>query len=68
MSEIYKTLVTTSRKNLKLVEEDLQKNVPEPRHTMLEKESRDEAIKKHQYRKGKETVICPPTCTGCKRV
>ena len=34
-------------------------------HTMLvEKESKEEAITKYRQRKEKETVICPPTCTG----
>lgn len=33
-------------------------------HSMLEKGSMEDAIQKHKSRKLKETVICPPTCTG----
>lgn len=33
-------------------------------HSMLEKESREDAIQKHKSRKLKETVIVPSTCTG----
>lgn len=57
-------MVTTPRQELKLLEEELKQNVPEPLHSMLEKETKDEAIDKHKARKQKETVICGPTCTG----
>lgn len=64
VAEIYETLVTTPRQELKLLEEELKQNVPEPLHSMLEKETKEEAIEKHKARKQKETVICGPTCTG----
>lgn len=48
---------------MKLLEEELKQNVPEPLHSMLEKETKEEAIEKHKTRKQKETVICGPTCT-----
>ena len=57
VAEIYQTMITTPRQELK-------QQVPEPMHSMLEKESREDAIQKHKSRKLKETVICPPTCTG----
>ena len=38
--------------------------VPAPLHSMLEKESKKDAISKYQARKQKETIIVPPTCTG----
>ena len=56
--------MTTSRQDLKLLEEELKQDVPEPVHSMLEKETKEEAIEKHKARKLKETVICPLTCTG----
>ena len=50
---------------MKLLEEELKQEVPEPVHTMLaEKEERGEAISKYKRRKEMETVICPPTCPG----
>jgi len=33
-------------------------------HSQFDKESNEEAINKYRNRKEKETVICPPTCTG----
>ena len=57
-------LTHTPRDELKLLEEELKQNVPEPLHSMLEKETKEEAIEKHKTRKQKETVICGPTCTG----
>lgn len=64
VDEIFKTLMTTSRDTLRLVADELKQDVPAPLHSMLEKESREDAVKKHQARKQKETVIVPPTCTG----
>ena len=59
------TLTTTPKEELKSLAEDLKEEVPAPLHTMLvEKESKEEAITKYRQRKEKETVICPPTCTG----
>lgn len=64
VADIYNTLMTTPREELKALENELKQEVPAPLHSMLEKENKDEAILKHQARKQKETVICPPTCTG----
>ena len=64
VAEIYQTMITTPRQELKQLAEELLQQVPEPMHSMLEKESREDAIQKHKSRKMKETVICPPTCTG----
>jgi len=60
VAEIFKTLMSTSR-------DELKKDVPAPLDSILEKESREEAVKKHQARKQKETVIVPPTCTGMSK-
>lgn len=57
-------MIKTPRQELKQLEEELKQQVPEPMHSMLEKESREDAIQKHISRKLKETVIVPPTCTG----
>lgn len=63
--DIYDTLTTTPKEELQSLAEDLKEEVPAPLHTMLvEKESKEEAITKYRQRKEKETVICPPTCTG----
>ena len=43
--------MTTSRQDLKLLAEELNQDVPEPVHSMLEKETKKEANN-------------PPTCTG----
>lgn len=64
VADIYLTLTTTPRAQLKLLAEELKGAVPAPINTMLEKESKEEAITKYQARKEKVTVICPPTCTG----
>ena len=67
IKDIYETLTTTPKAELKSLAEVLKQEVPDPLHTMLvEKESREEAIAKYRQRKEKETVICPPTCTGIK--
>ncbi|KAM7443773.1 hypothetical protein ABFA07_007493 [Porites harrisoni] len=63
VAEIYESLITTPRRNLQLIEEELKQVVPDPMHSMLEKQSKDDAIRKHNERKNKETVICPPTCS-----
>ena len=63
--DIYETLTTTPKEELNSLAETLKQEVPDPLHTMLvEKESKEEAIAKYRQRKEKETVICPPTCTG----
>lgn len=47
------------------LKEELAAQVTEPLHNMLnDKESKDEAKEKFLARKKKETVICPPTCSG----
>lgn len=67
VAEIFETLMTTSRDTLKLLADELKQDFPAPLHSMLEKETREEAVNKHQARKQKETVIVPPTCTGISK-
>lgn len=47
VAEIYQAMVTTSRQDLEQVANDLKEIVPGAMHTMLEKETKEEAIKKH---------------------
>ena len=64
VAEIFETLMTTPRDTRRLVADELKQDVPSPLHSILKKESREEAVNKYQARKQKETVIVPPTCTG----
>lgn len=64
IADIYLTLTTTPKAQPKMLAEELKGDVPAPINTMLEKESKEEAITKYQARKEKVTVICPPSCTG----
>lgn len=65
MAEIYETLISSSREALKTIEEELDRQTPQPLHSVLQnKQNKEEAVKKFHSRKQKETVICPPTCSG----
>ena len=65
VSEIFNTLACTKHKELKVLAEELKKDVPDPLHTMLgDKQTKDEAIEKFISRKGKTTALVPPTCSG----
>ena len=64
VGELYNTLISTPREKLKAIEKELNDEIPEPLHSMLEKEDKSDAIKKYKARKTKETIIVPPTCTG----
>lgn len=57
VAEIYETLVNTPREELKHLEEELKQNVPEPLHSMLEKETKEEAIEKHKTRNKKKLLF-----------
>ena len=64
-AEIYKTMTTTPKKELKTIEDKLKKDTPEALHNMLqEKENKEEAKNKYKSRKTRVTVVCPPTCSG----
>lgn len=65
VAELYETLTTTPREVLKGIREELAEEEPEALHTMLlEKEDKETAKNKYKERKAKETVLCPPTCSG----
>jgi len=57
-------MITTPRHELDDLRDRLYNIVPDPLHSVLEKEEPAEAIRKYRERKQKETPICPPTCTG----
>ena len=60
-------MVTTPRKDLAKITKDSEKEMPKPVNTKFaEKEPKEEAKRKYMSRHGKETPICPPTCTGIK--
>lgn len=61
---MYNTLINTPRGKLKEIQTELEGYVPDAMHSMLDKESKEDAIKRHVERKEKETTICPPTCSG----
>ena len=62
MSAIYETLISTPREDLKCIKDELNGQIPQALHTMLaNKETREDAKEKYKSRKGRETLICPPT-------
>lgn len=65
VAEIYDILITTPREDLNILKDELTAQVPEPLHSLFkDKESKAEAKEKYLSRKKRETVICPPTCSG----
>ena len=65
VAKIYDILITTPREDLDTLKDELTAQVPEPLHSLLkDKESKAEAQEKYLSRKKRETVICPPTCSG----
>ena len=50
VSEIYQAIVTISTKDLEQVANDLKEIIPGAMHTTLEKETKEDAIKKHLER------------------
>ena len=58
-------MITTPRKNLEDIENELKKETPDALNTMLpQKEEKEGAHRKYRSRKKMETLICPPTCSG----
>jgi len=64
VSDLYGALLSTPRHELKAVSVELKETTPEPLFSMLECQSKDEAIAKYKARKQKEITIVPPTCPG----
>ena len=65
VAELYDTLTGTPREVLSRIRDELAEAKPNALHTMLpEKEDKETAKNKYKQRKEKETVLCPPTCSG----
>ena len=69
VAEIFTTLVTTPREELKQLRDELKAQVPQPIHNVLkDKESIADAKEKFLNRKNRGTTICPPTCSGTMHI
>lgn len=65
MEEIYQTyLVAQDRNQLRVAMQELNAMNPAPMNTMLERQSREEAITKRAERKAKTVADVPPTAPG----
>lgn len=65
VAELFETLTTTPRGELDVIREELKELQPAALHSLLsEKEDKEAAKTKYNQRKARETVICPPTCSG----
>lgn len=65
VQEIYETFLDAQKEgNLKKEYEKLKKMTPEPMNAMLNKQPRDEAIKKRKERRAMVVKDVPPTATG----
>ena len=65
VAEIFETLMTTPKQELKAVKEEINNQIPEALHSKLtDKENKEDAKTKYRSRLQKQTVICPPTCSG----
>ncbi len=64
---IYETFLDAQRKDtLKEEAKKIKKMTPKPMNTMLNKQSRDEAVKKRKERRAMVLKDVPPTSTGLK--
>ncbi|XP_022791797.1 uncharacterized protein LOC111331040 [Stylophora pistillata] len=67
VAEMFNTLVSTPRGELKQFRDGLKAQVPQPVHSMLrDKESIADAKEKFFNRNNRETTICPPTCSDAE--
>ena len=64
VEDILQTLVKATKEELKKAAADLKKKSPAPMNTMLEKQSKDEAMKKKDDRSKMVTEDVPPTTPG----
>lgn len=64
VGELFEAMKSISRKDRQSIEKELDEQVPQPMHSMLEKQDKQEALTKYKERKEKEIVICPPTCSS----
>ena len=66
MEEIFETFMDTSKEELVNAAAKLSEKTPEPINTMLEKQSRDEALKKKEERSKMVVKDVPPTTVKLK--
>ena len=64
MEEIFQTFLNASKDELINAAAKLNEKTPAPMNTMLEKQSRDEAIKKKEERSQMVVKDVPPTTPG----
>ena len=64
MEEIFQTFMNASKDELVNAAAKLTEKTPAPMNTMLEKQSRDEAIKKKEERSQMVVKDVPPTTPG----
>ena len=62
VAETFSILISTNRKDLEATKKKLKEDVPEPVHTMLEKQDKSDCIQIYKSRKAKQPIIVPPTC------
>ena len=66
MEEIFQTYLTATNDDLNGAAGKLKEMTPSPMNTMLEKETKSDAIKKKQERSKKVVEDVPPTTRGIK--
>ena len=64
MEEIFQTFLNASKEEMVNAAAMLSEKTPAPMNTMLEKQSRDEAIKKKEERSQMVVKDVPPTTPG----
>ena len=64
VEEIFQTLINASKEEMANAAAKLSEKTPSPMNTMLEKQSRDEAIKKKKERSKMVVKDVPPTTPG----
>ena len=66
MEEIFQTYLTATNDDFNGAAGKLKEMTPSPMNTMLEKETKSDAIKKKQERRKKVVEDVPPTTPGIK--
>lgn len=64
VEDIFQTFMNASTEELVAAEAELKEMSPAPMNTILDKESKEEAIQKLEHRKKIVVADVPPTCEG----
>lgn len=67
VEEIFQTYLAATNDDLKGTAHKLKEMAPSPMNTMLEKETKSDAVKKKQQRSKKVVENVPPTTAGIKK-